>query len=109
VRPGSEHFCCLAVCIQQLFVFYFSYRDVAAVPLEACNYLSTPLTDLQIAVDYMRSDIADSQTSLRDEGLAQSTSAAIVFDANELASIEVEERLTEQDDQVSICIPNCEV
>jgi hypothetical protein len=66
------------------------------------------MSDLDIAFYYTMRDIEASQMSLRDEVLAQSTSSAILSDANEAAPIEAEERMTGQDDQVSPTIADQE-
>jgi hypothetical protein len=65
-------------------------------------------TDLDLAIDCMRRDIISSQTSIEDEILAHSTSAAISTDQNVLASIQHDERVADQDHRLALAINNGE-
>lgn len=63
-------------------------------------------TDLGLAIDSMKKDVLSSQTSMRDEVLAHSTSFAVATDMNILASIQHQERVADQDHQLALDLNN---
>ncbi|KAJ6031341.1 hypothetical protein N7540_002073 [Penicillium herquei] len=63
-------------------------------------------TDLELAIQSTKLDIMATQTSLQDEVMALSTSAAMATDQNLLTSMREEEHLAEQDYRYALALKN---
>lgn len=63
-------------------------------------------TDLELAIRSMREDLQNSQTSIRDQVLAHSTSSAVLTDQNALMAAKEEERIANQDHRLAVDLSN---